>query len=419
MNDRSLSRAARFAVLAAAFGGLVGSGMQLGLMPLASLSVTEDLLGHSYNGVTGGRWFAWYTAAIMAGAALGGVTLGSLGDRIGRSKALAISILVYSAFGGAGSFVTSQEQLLALRFLTGVGVGGMWPNGAALVAECWSGLSRPLAAGIIGMGINIGILLLSRIGKQVSVTPDTWRWLTQIAATPGLIGIVCLVALPESPGWLRLRREERDRVPPPKFRELFAPGLRSRTIIGLVLGTIPLLGAWAGSKWMIPWADQIGGAGQPGYKALTQSYWAAGATIGSFVGAQLAGWLGRRLSYFLISLSSTVVTCGIFWLSEPLSPSFLPLVFLQGFITTLFFGWLPLYLPELFPTRVRATGTGIAFNLGRVITAIGVFAAGGLITLFDGSYPKVGFVTGLIYALGMLAIWWAPDKGTALDPVAS
>jgi MFS family permease len=160
---------------------------------------------------------------------------------------------------------------------------------------------------------------------------------------------------------------------------------------------------------MIPWADSIGGAAQPGYKAATQAYWAFGAALGSFCGAQLAALLGRRASYFLISLGSTALTCGLFTFTRPLQAAFLPTVFAQGFVATLFFGWLPLYLPELFPTSVRATGSGIAYNVGRFATAIGVFVAGTLVAGFGGDFSKIGAATGLIYALGMIAVWWAPD----------
>ncbi len=171
-----------------------------------------------------------------------------------------------------------------------------------------------------------------------------------------------------------------------------------------------MIGAWAASKWMIPWADKIGGAAQPGYKALTQGYWALGAVLGSFFGAQLAGY--ARPAAFLFSDQSRFHGAD----ERPL-PVHGPLavrlsadgVCVQGFIATLFFGWLPLYLPELFPTKVRATGSGIAYNTGRFATAGGVFAAGTLVVWFGGDFAKVGAVMGLIYALGMVAIWWAPE----------
>jgi MFS family permease len=177
-----------------------------------------------------------------------------------------------------------------------------------------------------------------------------------------------------------------------------------------------MLGAWAASKWMIPWADKVGGTNEPGYKAITQSWWALGAVLGSFFGAQIAAWLGRRRAYATMSAAATALTTLMFLGTAPLQASFLPIVFAQGFVATLFFGWLPLYLPELFPARVRAAGSGIAYNVGRFATAFGVMAAGTLFAAMGGSYPRVGASCGLIYLLGLVAIWWAPDTtGKKLD----
>ncbi len=200
------------------------------------------------------------------------------------------------------------------------------------------------------------------------------------------------------------------------MRDLFSPSLRRRTIIGIAVGSIPIIGAWAASKWMIPWADAVGGAARPGLKALTQQWWAVGAILGSFFGAQLAGYLGRRITYALISFGSVTITCGIFLWSHPTDPWFLWLMFIQGFITTLFFGWLPLYLPELFPTRVRASGAGMAYNAGRFISAGCVLMAGAFMAWSGGDYAKVGCITGCVYALGLIVIWWAPEtKGRPLE----
>ncbi|MBN1508124.1 MAG: MFS transporter [Sedimentisphaerales bacterium] len=403
-----LGRRARLVVLCAAFAGLLFDGIELGLMPIASLSVTQSLLGDRFTDALAGDWFARFTAGLMLGAAVGGIVFGALGDRVGRTRAMGVSILFYSVFSGAGFLVGSLEQMLALRFFVGLGIGGMWPNGVSLVSECWPNVSRPMVAGIVGAGLNTGILLLSQIARIWHITPDSWRWLFGWSAVPGLLGVVALCFVPESPRWLSTRTGTARRAAAP-LRELFRPPLLRLTLLGIVLGSIPMIGAWAASKWMIPWADKIGGAAQPGYKALAQGFWALGAVLGSFFGAQLAGLLGRRLSYFLISLGSTALTCGLFLFTAPLQPAFLPMAFVQGFVATLFFGWLPLYLPELFPTKVRATGSGIAYNVGRFATAGGVFAAGVLATWFGGDFARVGAVMGLVYALGMVAIWWAPE----------
>jgi len=406
-----LSRPARFAVLAAAFGGLLFDGFELGLMPLASLSVSKDLLGAGYTATLGGDWFARYTAALMLGAAIGGIVLGSWGDRIGRARAMGVSILFYSVFAGLGARAQTQEQMLLLRFLVGLGVGGVWPNAVAMVAECWPDQARPTLAGLMGAAINAGILILSQVAQIRSVTATSWRWLFELAALPALLGVAVIFFLPESPAWLNARQAPISKKRAAPLRELFRAPLLKITLIGILLGSIPLIGAWAASKWMMPWADKIGGATHVDYKAMTQGWWAAGAILGSIGGGHIASILGRRTSYFLISLGSLVLTLALFQLTAPLRPSFFPIVFAQGFVATLFFGWLPLYLPELFPTHVRATGSGISYNVGRFATAAGVLAAGFLFTALGGSYPAVGSLAALIYGLGMFAIWWAPETG--------
>ena len=319
-----LSRGQRLAVLGAAFGGLLFDGFELGLMPLASLSVSKDLLGANYTPTLGGDWFARYTAALMFGAAIGGIALGSLGDRIGRARAMGVSILFYSAFAGLGAWVQSQEQMLVLRFLVGLGVGGVWPNAVALVAESWPDKTRPTVAGLMGAAINAGILLLSQVAQIRSVTPEAWRWLFQLAALPALLGLAVILFLPESPGWLAARQIPASKKSSAPVRELFRPPLLRITLTGILLGSIPLIGAWAASKWMIPWADRIGGVVQADYKAMTQAWWAFGAILGSLAGAQIANLLGRRLSYFLIRIGALVLTVSMFQLTAPLRASFLP-----------------------------------------------------------------------------------------------
>ncbi len=435
-----LSPRARVAVLFAAIGGLLFDGVELGLMPVASLSVSQSLLGEAYTPTLGGDWFARFTAALMLGAAVGGILLGSLGDRLGRTRALGISILFYSVFAGMGALVRTQEQMLVLRFIVGLGVGGVWPNAVALAAECWPDKSRPMVAGLMGAALNSGILVLSQVARTWHITPESWRWIFWLAAGPVVLGLLVLLALPESPLWLASRSSRRQeahtdlqqegpglltsaptrgtgsgpsagsrrRLPSP-IRELFRQPLLRLTLMGILLGSIPMIGAWAASKWMIPWADKIGGATLPGYKAITQGWWALGAVLGSFFGAQIAAWLGRRRAYATISLGATALTSLMFLGTAPLEASFLPIVLAQGFVATLFFGWLPLYLPELFPTHVRAAGSGIAYNVGRFATAVGVFFAGVLFAAVGGSYSRVGSLCGLIYALGLIVIWWAPD----------
>lgn len=404
----TLSTFQKTAILIAAFLGLLFDGLELGLMPVASLSVSKALLGAEYTPAIGGQWFAYFTAALMFGAAIGGIALGNLGDRIGRTRAMGISILFYSFFSALGAWVQTQEQMLLLRFLVGLGVGGMWPNGIALVAECWSSASRPLVSGVMSAGLNAGILMLSQLARLWPITPDAWKWIFHLAGFPALLGVLVLLALPESPRWLALRNAPKPASTP--LRELFEPALRRHTVAGIAISCVPMVGAWAASKWMIPWADSVAGPASAGYKAATQGWWALGAIIGSFAGAQVAVWMGRRRSYLMISIAAAAITAAMFQFTAPMQPTFHPIVFTQGLVATLFFGWLAVYLPELFPTHVRATGSGLAYNAGRFATAAGVLAAGALFTVLGGDYPRVGAICSMIYGLGIIVIHFAPSS---------
>src|SRR6185437_13669235 len=130
----------------------------------------------------------------------------------GRSRAMGISILFYSIFAGLGAFVRTQEEMLLLRFLVGLGVGGVWPNGVALVSECWPDKMKATIAGLMGAALNVGILLLSQIARVWPITADSWRWIFYLASAPAVLGVLVLIGLPESPAWLaeKQRREKGD-----------------------------------------------------------------------------------------------------------------------------------------------------------------------------------------------------------------
>jgi len=401
----------RIVILAAAFLGWLCAGIEMGLGPLVSRAAARDLLYGSSAETAArldeahiGEWFAWYTAAFLLGGAVGGAMFGRLGDRAGRVRAMGWSIVCFSVFTGAGWFVRTPEQFLILRFLASLGVGGMWPAGVALVSEAWPTASRPMVAGAMGTAANVGILLIALIGRQGGIRPDDWRWVMLVSATPCVLGAVVFARVPESQRWLAERSANAATAPVAPLAEVFRPPLLSRTILGILVGAVPLVGTWASGKWLMPWADKVihDAAG-------TQAVWAAGAVLGGAAGGWLADRIGRRLSYFLISLTTLLLNGLIYRRLTPETPGFWPAVFGLGVVGTLFFGWLPLYLPELFPTRVRATGAGVSYNTGRIASALGVLAAGGLMTVFNGDYARVGEVTAWVYAVGMVVILFAPD----------
>lgn len=241
-------------------------------------------------------------------------------------------------------------------------------------------------------------------------------------------------------------------------REIFSPGLRKRTLLGIVFSSVPLIGTWAAvSGWIPVWVDQMtqveAGKGylnasavaefdkaqDPKGKlnvlktALTDEQWktvrqttarskawvqmmlAIGAILGCFVAPVMGGVWGRRPVYAILCLVSLASCTYLFRYLDAYNLWFMVIVGVVGTVTAAFYGWLPLYLPELFPTRVRATGQGLCFNFGRIMAAVGTVYMGYLVALFGGDYGRAMAAITLIYVVGMVLIWLAPEtKGKPL-----
>ena len=408
----ALTPAQRRTVLAAAFLCWLCAGVEMGLTQLTTRPALLDMFANAATSGTEsvGDWFAKHLCALQLGAAVGGVLFGRSADRHGRARAMGLSVLCYSLFTGLGYFARTPEELLGVRFLCGLGIGGAWPTAVALAGEAWPGAAKPKVAGAIGMAANVGILLVGQLGTHLmKIGPDTWRDAMIVGALPGLLGLLTFLWLPESPSWLALRNQPAAAQTAAPVRELFRPALLGYTLLGIGLATVPLLGAWGSSKWMFPWADAVGQKiGDPGLQARTQAVWAYGAVLASATGGWLADLCGRRATYFVFSFLALVINLFVYGNLQPGDPWFMPMVFLVGVTGTVFFGWLPLYLPELFPTAVRATGIGLTYNSGRILTAVGILYFGSLMKLFNDDFARVGSISSWVYFFGMVMILFAP-----------
>ena len=393
--------------LAAAFLGWMFDGMEMGIFPLVArpgLQQMQALHGILDEGYVQ-RWMGIITGLFLVGAALGGLVFGWLGDRVGRVKAMTWSILIYSGFTGLCYFAAQPWQLGALRFVASLGMGGEWALGVALVMECWPESKRPLMAGLIGASANIGYCIIAVIGIAFPITQDSWRWVMLVGAAPALLTFFIRLFVPESKKWMAARRA--NAVSP--VVEIFSPTLRKNTLLAISFASVALVVTWGIVQWIPLWADQMAGSKQPEVKAWTQLYMSFGAALGCMVAALLGGALGRRITFFLLCLSSLIVTQILFRTFSEVGTGFFIVVFLVGGCTASFYGWLPLYLPEIFPTRVRATGQGLSFNFGRILAAIGAWQMPALMAFFDKSYARAGETIVLVYVIGMVLIWLAPE----------
>jgi len=436
-----LSTFARYLILTAAFLGWAFSGFQMAVMTLAAPSATaefhrsgqvaadavfrldrlavapslpailptESASLASQRKAFDGLWFSWYNAAFLFGAAAGGLVFGWMGDRLGRVRAMGASIFCFSIFSGLGYFAATPEQLLLLRVLSGLGVGGMWPTGVALASEAWSDASRPMIAGMLGTSANVGLVFLNTLGYVWPPSPESWRWLLLVCGAPLILAILVWLSLPESRLWLAARQSVASGKRGVTMATVFRPPLLRLTLIGIAVGTIPILGGWGATQWLIPWTKSVVAQTNPEAMALTAMMRSGGAILGGLAGGWIASLAGRRLTYFLVSLASLAIGEYIYLALTPGDATFWTWVFILGMVSTIFFGWLPLYLPELFPTEARSTGAGVSFNSGRVLAGLGVLGAGLITAAFGGDYGRAGSVTTLVFALGMVVILFAPD----------
>jgi MFS family permease len=393
-------------VLIAAFLGWMFDGLEMGIFPLVARPALQDMMQGADGGDQFvGLWMGRITALFLVGAACGGLTFGWLGDRIGRVRSMAWSILTYSIFTGLCYFAGEPWHLGVLRFVAAFGMGGEWSLGVALVMESWPPGRRPLLAGVIGAAANVGFVLIAVLGVYFKVTQTSWRWVMLAGAAPALLTFFIQIFVPESERW----KESARRGAAQPVKEIFSAGLRKNTLLAIAFASIALIGTWGSVQWLPLWADQLTGGTMPHAKANTQILSGLGAITGCLLGGVFGGGVGRRPAFFSLCLLSLFLCGFLFRVVDQYGTLFLVVVFLVGGATASFYGWFPLYLPELFPTRVRATGQGVSYNSGRILAAAGALAQGQLVSFYGGSYAQAGAVITLIYLFGLVLIWFAPE----------
>lgn len=523
----------KWMALAAAFLGWMFDGFEIGMFPLVGPSALDDLLGRQIaaNPALKDQWFGVIMSVFLVGAATGGVVFGWLGDRIGRVRAMSLSIFTYAIFTGLCGLATEAWHIAVLRFIASLGMGGEWALGVALVTELWPDKSRAVVAGLIGAAANVGILLVGLLslvlvsfieatGKwllslgtnqdtvDMLLSHDGWRLVMIAGALPALLIFFIRLFVPESHKWEAERAKgatshwaTRDllgvvigalgaiaviAVWSPFFGAYFnrpaanngpaeltavtqvlrlaitGIGLaialvgyiypvvrylgRAETaqrlqvgegrrnirlmLLGACLAGVPLLGTWGSlqwaPKWAVPLAKLLPPEGGPYFaKEYTQIASASGAILGTVIAALVAGWLGRRITYALLCVGSFASLVYLYRANDAYGAKLLASAFAAGGITAAFYGWFPLYLPELFPTSIRATAQGFAYNFGRVISAIGTLQTAALTAYFAQgiaadrrdieAFPKAGAALAAIYLIGLFIIWLGPEtKGRPL-----
>jgi MFS family permease len=365
----------------------------------------------------------WYGGIIfsvfLVGWALGGVLFGIAADYLGRAKTLVITILIYAAFTGLAGFSHSWWELAVYRFLTALGIGGEWAAGATLLAEVWPESMRVKGAGLLQSAWGAGYFLGA--GSYFLLAELSWRVMFFVGIAPAVVALLVRMHVREPERWREAVASERAQ---PSRRstlaQLFAPGTRRDTVVGSLLAFAAVFGLWGATNWTPTLARELL---QPrGLEADTMARMVsyavmalnAGAILGYLAFPPVAERVGRRGAFFLFLLGSAVALPLTFLLPSSFSGMLLLLPVL-GFFNNGIFSGFPVYLPEIFPTRIRATGAGFCFNFGRVVAASGPFLTGYLVSRL-GSYARAASSVAVIYLLGIFVLRFAREtKGQSIE----
>ena len=397
-------------VLIAAFLGWVFDSMDANMYVRVLHPSLASLLG-----TTAPDEIARYGGIIMAlqlsGWAVGGIVFGIVADYLGRTRTMVLTILIYALFTGLSALSQEWWHLAAFRFMAGLGIGGEWACGVALIAETWPARSRSVATAIMQCAFGVGYFLAAVITLWIGV--QHWRAIFLVGILPAFVVLFIRRSIEEPERWVRVRETRRaaSRKEPITIAQLFHRDHLRATVVGSLLAIVALLGYYGSANWLPTWVITLMKA--EGVKNPTPyvSYVIMMLTAGSIVGylgfGVVADRIGRRATFAICYVGGLIAVPSYFFLVETYTMVFwlAPVI---GMFTMALPAGLAIYLPELFPTRVRATGQGFCFNAGRIISAAGPLVSGALVAYF-GSFAKAAGTISLIFAVGLVVLVFAPE----------
>jgi MFS family permease len=361
-------------------------------------------------------WLGRLNAVFLVGWGAGGILFGRFTDRFGRTRTLLATMLLYAFATAACAACRSLPPFIACRVLASLGIGGEWAAGAALVAEVVSEGARPIAGALLYTASPAGMFVASKVTRFVvegtfAKDPDGWRWAFLLGLVPAVFAFA-IRALVEEPG-----RWKEHRAEPARLAELFAPALRRRTVTGLLVAAVALVGWW-GILSFIPklarqWCVEAQVADVAARVDGANDGFILGGIVGTLLTVPLAMYAGRKITFALYFVGALAASWVAFGMSLPLD-SRLRALFLVGLTVFGVFGLFPFWLPELFPTRLRGTGSGFCYNTGRFVTAGLVYGVAELQGRV-GLTRSVLAVSG-VYVVGLLVLPFAVEtKGQAFE----
>jgi MFS family permease len=392
----------------AAWLGWMFDGLDMHLYVLVATPFVAELLGvASAKAPLVGYFSSWIQAAFLIGWALGGGFFGRIADRLGRSRALMLTILTYALFTGLSYFAQTWWQLLLFRFLAALGIGGEWAVGASLLSETWPRRWRPWIAAVLQTGVNLGVMLAGLANFLLAGYPS--RTVFLVGVLPAFLVLWIRRAVPEPEEWQGAKRLAVHVEP--GFLELFRGPIRRITVLTLLVCSLALTAHWAFLFWYVQHLRNL-----PDLSSWTDSqksqlvskvvwFVTLSSIAGNFLAALLARWLQYRRAISCLCLAyclSMLATYRVPVAHEHLWYGLTAIGLCQGV-----FALFTMYLPPLFPTLLRSTGAGFCYNIGRI--------AAGLGTVFFGLFSWVGdyrltlFYAGFLFLPAAGIAWFLPE----------
>ena len=451
---RELNRYHWFVLIIAALGWLFDT-MDQQLFNLARVPAMKELLPHEPGQLPSQKLMNFYgplaTSIFMIGWATGGLIFGVLGDRIGRAKVMLWTILIYSVCTGLSAFSVGFWDFAFYRFLTGLGVGGEFAVGVSLVAEVMPSRARPFALGLLQALSAVGNvsaacmnIVLGQVesagGLQdlaIAETPiKAWRILFIIGTVPALLAIFIRRNLQEPETW-KAQRDAGMGKQLGSYGELFRdPVLRKNAIIGLILASSGIIGLWGIGFFCFDLlspvfrkhfesqglAENVVSGKVATWVGITSVMQNIGGFFGIYAYSHLTSIFGRKPAFAVSFVSAMFSTALVFWTLDEFSEIFW-MIPLMGFCQLALFGGYAIYFPELFPTRLRSTGTSFCYNVGRYVAAAGPFALGYLTSnvyseangYHQDGMRYAGVTMCSVFLIGLFVLPFAPEtKGKPL-----
>jgi MFS family permease len=396
------------------------------LFTLARRPAIAELLGahagHPATTAAIAEYSGYATMIFMIGWATGGLVFGVLGDRIGRVRTMIVTILCYSAFTGLSVLSTNVWDFSFYRLLTGLGVGGQFAVGVALVAESLPDRARPYALGWLQATSTWGNILAALIGISIShleaagLIASAWRMMFIVGAFPAVLCVFIFGRLEEPEKW---RKATEGHVRRGSIAELFSdPRWRRNTIVGMLIAFAGVVGLWGIGFFSVDLFRAV--LDKTNLSASEKTFWTSmtsllqntGAFFGVYAFTHLTARIGRRKAFAIAFVAAMFVTAYTFWNLTTFSDIFW-MIPLMGFCQLALFGGYAIYLPELFPTRLRSTGTSFCYNVGRFVAAVGPLALGLLSShvFADRAEPMryAGVTMCAVFLIGLAVLPFAPE----------